>query len=76
MIDSTHVTTTSNLLDINAPGYNFDEQIRLMYMFSSGLKQPVYYRLINGNIPDVSSMRLCVEEMGVGDVVSRQRVLQ
>jgi hypothetical protein len=41
MIDSTHVTTTSNLLDINAPGYNpaknFDEQIRLMYMFSSGL---------------------------------------
>lgn len=73
MIDSTHVTTTSNLLDINAPGYNpaknFDEQIRLMYMFSSGLKQPVYYRLINGNIPDVSSMRLCVEEMGVGDVV-------
>ena len=67
MIDSTHVTTTSNHLHINAPGYNpdknFDEQIRLMLMFASGLKQPVYYRLINGNITDVSSMKLCVEEM-------------
>ena len=73
MIDSTHVTTTSNHLHINAPGYNpdknFDEQIRLMYMFASGLKQPVYYRLINGNITDVSSMKLCVEEMKTDNVI-------
>ena len=73
MIDSTHVTTTSNRLDINAPGYNpaknFDEQVRLMYMFASGLKQPVYYRLINGNITDVSSMKLCMEEMKTDNVI-------
>ena len=73
MIDSTHVTTTSNLLDINAPGYNparnFDEQVRLMYMFASELKQPVYYRLINGNITDVSSMKLCLEEMKTDNVI-------
>lgn len=73
MIDSTHVTTTSNHLHINAPGYNpdrnFDEQIRLMYMFACELKQPVYYRLINGNINDVSSMKLCLEEMKTDKVV-------
>lgn len=73
MIDSTHITTTSNLLNINAVGYNpaknFDEQVRLMYMFSSELKQPVYYRLINGNITDVRSMKLCVEEMKVDNVI-------
>lgn len=73
MIDSTHVTTTSNLLDINVPGYNpaknFDEQVRLMYMFASGLKQPVYYRLINGNITDVSSMKLCIEEIKSENVI-------
>ena len=73
MIDSTHITTTSNLLNVNAIGYNpaknFDEQIRLMYMFSYGLKQPVYYRLINGNITDVSSMKLCIEEMKVDNVI-------
>lgn len=73
MIDSTHVTTTSDHLDINAVGYNpaknIDEQIRLMYLFSAGLKQPVYYRLINGNITDVSSMKLCLEEMKTDNVI-------
>ena len=73
MIDSIHVTTTSNHLHVNAPGYNpdksFDEQIRLMYMFACGIKEPVYYRLINGNINDVSSMKLCLEEMKTDKVI-------
>lgn len=33
------------------------------------MKQPVYYRLINGNITDVSSMKLCVEEMKTDNVI-------
>jgi len=73
MMDSTHVSTVSEQLGINAKGYNpthdFDQQIRLMYLFSSQLKQPVYYRLINGNINDISSMALCVKEVGAKDVV-------
>ena len=73
MMDSTHVSTVSEQLGINVKAYNpshdFDEQIRLMYLFSSELKQPVYYRLINGNITDISSMSLCVKEMNVKDVV-------
>jgi Transposase DDE domain len=73
MIDSTHITTVSDNLNVNAIGYNpqanFDKQIRLMYIFSSVLKQPVYYRLINGNITDLSSMRSCVDELKVGPVV-------
>lgn len=73
MIDSTHITTTSNHLHVNAPGYNparnFDEQIRLMYMFACGIKEPVYYRMINGNINDVSSMRLCLAEMSTNNVI-------
>lgn len=40
-----------------------------MYIFSSELKQPVYYRLINGNIADISSMKACVEELNVKPVV-------
>ncbi len=40
-----------------------------MYLFSAQLKQPVYYRLINGTITDISSMSLCVKEMNVKDVV-------
>ncbi len=73
MMDSTHVSTVSEQLGINAKGYNpshdFDEQIRLMYLFSAQMKCPVYYRLINGNITDISSMSLCIKEMNVRDVV-------
>ncbi len=73
MMDSTHITSVSEHLGINAQGYNpnhnYDEQVRLMYLFSADLKQPVYYRLINGNITDIKSMALCVKEMNVTDVI-------
>jgi len=73
MMDSTHVTSLSEQLGINAVGYNpernYDTQIRLMYLFSSELQKPVYYRLINGNITDIKSMTLCVKEMKIKDVI-------
>ena len=73
MIDSTHIPTLSENLHVNALGYNphhsYDPQIRLMYIFSAQMKQPVYYRLINGNITDVTSMKMCVDELNVKDVV-------
>jgi hypothetical protein len=69
LMDSTHSFSTSENLVINAKGYNpdfdFQKQIRLMYIFSTQIQRPVYYRLINGNITDVKSMALCVNEMNV-----------
>jgi len=73
MMDSTHTQSLSENLNINAVGYNpdftFEKQVRLMYLFSSKMKQPVYYRMINGNITDVKSMALCVKEFGQNDVI-------
>jgi hypothetical protein len=73
MMDSTHAFSKSELLTVNAKGYNgdfdFDKQVRLMYLFSAGMQQPVYYRLINGNITDIKSMALCVEEMEIENVI-------
>jgi len=73
LMDSTHSMSVSENLGINAKGYNpdfdFEKQIRLMYLFSAQMKQPVYYRLINGNITDVKSMSLCIKEMNVKDKV-------
>jgi hypothetical protein len=73
MIDSTHIPTLSEHLSVNAAGYNpqhsYDPQIRLMYIFSAQMQQPVYYRLINGNITDVTSMKACVDELDAKDVV-------
>lgn len=73
MMDSTHASSLSEQLAINAKGYNpdhdYDPQVRLMYLFSAQLKQPVYYRLINGNITDSKSMSLCVKEMNIKNVI-------
>jgi len=73
MMDSTHIPSLSENINVNAVGYNaefsFDKQIRLMYLFSSKMKQPVYYRMINGNITDVKSMALCIKEFGENDVI-------
>lgn len=73
MMDSTHVHSDSDLLAINAKGYNpdfdFERQVRLMYLFSAKMQKPVYYRLVGGNITDLESMSLCVEEMKVENVI-------
>ena len=70
LMDSTHAVSVSENLSVNAKGYrvlrtqykynpdfNFDKQIRLMYLFSAQMKQPVYYRLINGNTCTVYEVR-------------------
>lgn len=73
MMDSSHVISNSELLSINQKGYNpnldYDPQVRLMYLFSAQQQKPIYYRLIGGNVNDISSMKLCIEEMKVTDVV-------
>lgn len=73
MMDSTHIFSESELLTVNAKGYNpnfdFEKQVRLMYLFSAKMQQPVYYRLINGNITDITSMSLCVAEMNIDNVI-------
>jgi transposase len=45
----------------------FDNVINLMFVFSVKLKQPVYYRIMAGNIKDISSFKLCLEESGIID---------
>ena len=73
LMDSTHSMIVSENLAINATGYNpdfdWEKQIRLMYLFSAQMKQPVYYRMLGGNITDVKSMSLCIKEMDVKDKV-------
>jgi hypothetical protein len=73
LMDSTHVMSASEHLGITAKGYNgagdFGKQVRLMYLFQAKLSRPVYYRLVNGNITDISSMSLCIKELGISRVV-------
>ena len=73
MMDSTYAASLSKQMSINAKGYNPDHeyypQVRLMYLFSAHLKQPVYFRLINGNITVSKSMSLFIKEMNIKDVI-------
>ena len=72
LFDGTNIITKSDNLDINRLGYNshrqFDPQINLMYAFSCEQKQPIYYRVVSGNVRDVTSFKQAVKESGTQDV--------
>ena len=72
LFDGTSIITKSENLDINRVGYNshreFDPQINLLYAFSCEQKRPVYYRIVAGNVRDVTSFKQAVSESGIQDV--------
>ena len=45
----------------------FDDMINLMCVFSVKQQAPVYYRLLPGNIKDVSAFKMSLQESGVKD---------
>jgi hypothetical protein len=73
LMDSTHIMSASEHLGMNAKGYNgagdFGKQVRLMYVFQAKPSRPIYYRLINGNMTDISSMSLCIKELDIKEAV-------
>ena len=72
LFDGTSIITKSENMEINRLGYNshrqYDPQINLLYAFSCEQRQPVYYRIVPGNVRDVSSFRHAVNESGIRDV--------
>jgi transposase len=47
----------------------YDDMINLMCVFSVKHQSPVYYRLLPGNIKDVSAFKLCLKESGVKEAI-------
>lgn len=72
LLDMTHVVTQSQQIEAAQRGYNnsmsFEPQVNLMYLFSAQQKEPVYYRLLPGNIRDVKAFTLTMQECGLKDV--------
>jgi len=73
LFDGTSIISDSQEMDINRIGYNshrqYDPQINLMYAFSTDTHRPGYYRILPGNIRDVSAFRKSVEELGLSNTV-------
>jgi uncharacterized protein YueI len=72
LLDMTHVFTKSQQIEAAQSGYNnsmsFEPQVNLMYLFSAQQHEPVYYRLLPGNIRDVKAFTLTMQECGLKDV--------
>lgn len=72
LLDMTHVITHSRQIEAVQSGYNnsmsFDPQVNLMYLFSADRHEPVYYRLLPGNIRDVKAFTLTMQECGLKNV--------
>lgn len=73
LMDMTAIHSKSKEMSLNLPGYNssgnFDPQANLLLLFSQSQHEPVYYRLLPGNIRDVKSVKLSLREAGINDAV-------
>ena len=69
LFDGTNIISNSSKMDINRIGYNshriYDPQLNLLLAFSSDKKMPNYYKLIPGNIRDVTAFKQAVIESGI-----------
>jgi transposase len=73
LFDATHIVSHSKGMDIAKVGYNsqmsFDPQINLMMMFSAQQQMPVFYRILPGNIREVTALGLTLEESEIRQAV-------
>lgn len=73
LADTTHVLSKSRLIELSRKGYNnkgdHDPQVNAMYVFSSGSRMPVFYRLHAGNIREIKAFGLTLKECGLEDGV-------
>jgi transposase len=77
IFDTTSVSSYSEQLDFAEWGYNRDgeqlPQINLSLVSSRQTSLPIYYRMLPGSIPDVSSLKVTVDilkELGICDYVT------
>jgi len=73
IFDGTDMNSNSSLMDLPKNGKSkqgtYQSMIDLMFVFSVEQHLPIYYRIMPGNIKDVKSFRLCLEECRITDAV-------
>ena len=73
LMDITAIHSKSEQMNFNQRGYNaqgsFDPQANLLLLFSQSRHEPVYYRVLPGNIRDVKSVQLTLKEVEATDTV-------
>src|SRR2546428_1025260 len=74
LVDMTNIFSHSAKMHCTKEGYNsdmvFDKQFNLMYIYSAGLQQPVFYKLFAGNIKEATGFKICLQESGIKDAIT------
>lgn len=72
LFDGTNIISNSTEMNINRLGYNshrqYDPQINLMMAFSADVHAPSYYRIVPGNVRDVTAFKQSVIESGIANM--------
>ncbi|MDR2408041.1 MAG: transposase, partial [Bacteroidales bacterium] len=72
LIDATEIAYASTKSNLSQHGYNgkwiYQSQLGLLYLYSTTLREPIYYRITGGNIREVKSLSLSIAEAGISDV--------
>jgi len=73
LFDGTDLLSKSKKMDITKLSKTkkgtFDTVGNIMFAFSVGLKLPLYYRILPGNIKDIKAFKLSLKELDVKDAV-------
>jgi transposase len=73
LFDGTDLISNSQKMELTKFGKSkkgtYDSMANIMFIFSISLQQPVYYRILPGNIKDIKAFKLCLEESQVTDAV-------
>lgn len=73
LMDATNIVSQSKNMDLAQQGYNsnmdFQTQLTLLYIYESKSLKPIFYRILPGNIRDVSAMTNTLHESGIKQCV-------
>jgi transposase len=73
LFDGTSLISRSDKMNINRLGYNahreYEPQVNLLYVFSCGAMTPAYYRIVPGNVADISAFKLSLTETKLKNLI-------
>lgn len=73
LIDLTPIFSLSENMVLAEKGYNsqwdFTPQVNMLFIFSFDQKLPLFYRILPGNVRDVSSLKATILESGIKQII-------
>lgn len=71
LFDGTDMLSNSKKMDLPKKSKTkkgvFDQVVNFMFIFSTNLQLPTYYKALSGNIKDIKAFKLCLKESGIKD---------